>query len=300
MSYSQTGAILIALFASLLVAGCDVGGGAKVGCTSDASKAVILDLVRQEVERKASRELRQSDRQLASPANLRASLALIQFVIDDIRTSKEDPDSTKKFCAGSFKATIPANMLADAERTYELLEIGTVTDYAEQRGVKASANIFSYDLEFSVQPTDDGAKIFGEIEHPDSLVGFLSGVVVAHLATGQVQQAKADSDQAELEQQRLNAAAEVAQKKATLTEARTEHDLARQTLTVTWDALSEADQANLTANQTAWNQSKRADCNLEAGQYSTDPTEREASRMRCDARMTRERVAALRSHYGVY
>ena len=275
-----------------------MAGAAGGSCTSDDAQAVITDLVREEVEKNAARDLRQGDRPIASMANLRASLALIKLAIEDVRTSKEDPDSTKKFCAGTFKAVLPAAMLADAERTFELLEAGTISDYAEQQGMERAANAFSYDLDFSVQPTDDRKKIFGEIEQPGALVTFLSELVVAHLARNEIQQAKADEAQAVAEQQRLNEEAATAQRQANLAEARTEYDLARQTLTAMWDALPAESQESLTANQTAWNQRKRADCNLEAAQFSTEPTEREASRMRCDARLTRERVTSLRTYAG--
>lgn len=275
-----------------------MAGAAGGSCTSDDAQAVITDLVREEVEKNAARDLRQGDRPIASMANLRASLALIKLAIEDVRTSKEDPDSTKKFCAGTFKAVLPAAMLADAERTFELLEAGTISDYAEQQGMERAANAFSYDLDFSVQPTDDRKKIFGEIEQPGALVTFLSELVVAHLARNEIQQAKADEAQAVAEQQRLNEEAATAQRQANLAEARTEYDLARQTLTAMWDALPAESQESLTANQTAWNQRKRADCNLEAAQFSTEATEREASRMRCDARLTRERVTSLRTYAG--
>lgn len=299
MSIIHRGAAVAALTASLFVAGCGMIGGANGSCTSADAQAVITDVVRKEVEKKALRDLRRDDgSSIASIANLRASLALIELAIEDVRTSKEDPDSTKKFCAGSFKAVIPTTMLADAESTYSLLEVGTIADYAERQGMEQAANAFTYDLEFSVQPTDDKKKIFGEIEQPDALVNFLSEMVVAHLASGEVAQAKAAEAQAIAEQKRLNDEAENAQRQAVMVESKTEYDLARQTLTALWAAIPEEVQGRLTANQTAWNQRKRADCNLESAQYSTDPTEREASRLRCDARLTRERITALRPYAG--
>lgn len=281
-----------------MVSGCGLGGPAAGTCLSEDSQAVIIDLVREEVEKRAARDLRDGDRQIASMANLRASLALIQLAIEDVRTSKEDPDSSRKFCAGSFKAVFPAAMIADAEKSYELIGAGTIETLADQYGVERSADTFTYDLDFSVQPTDDGKKIYGEIEQPDSLVNFLAEMVVAHLASGEIQRVKTAEAQAAAEQDRLNLEAQTAQRQAVLSEARTEYDLSRQTLTAMWDAMPKDAQDQLTANQTAWNQRKRADCNLEAAQYSTEPTEREAARMRCDARMTRERVSALRSWAG--
>lgn len=288
----------VTLAVSLMVSGCGLGGPAAGTCLSEDSQAVIIDLVREEVEKRAARDLRDGDRQIASMANLRASLALIQLAIEDVRTSKEDPDSSRKFCAGSFKAVFPAAMIADAEKSYELIGAGTIETLADQYGVERSADTFTYDLDFSVQPTDDGKKIYGEIEQPDSLVNFLAEMVVAHLASGEIQRVKTAEAQAAAEQDRLNLEAQTAQRQAVLSEARTEYDLSRQTLTAMWDAMPKDAQDQLTANQTAWNQRKRADCNLEAAQYSTEPTEREAARMRCDARMTRERVSALRSWAG--
>lgn len=299
MSIIHRGAAIAALSASLFVAGCGMIGGANGSCTSADSEKVITDLVREEVEKRATRDLRQDDgRLIASVSNLRASLALIELAIEDVRTSKEDPDSTKKFCAGSFKAVFPATMLADADKTYGLLDAGTISDYAEQQGMERAANAFTSDFEFSIQPTDDKKKVYGEIEQADALVNFLVEIVVAHLASGQIAQAKAQEAQALAEQTRLNDEAANAQRQAIMVEAKTENDLARQTLNALWAVIPEEMQGRLTANQTAWNERKRADCNLEAAQYSTDPTEREASRLRCDARVTRARITELRPYAG--
>ena len=296
-SMTRVGAFA-AVAASLLLAGCGVGplSGAS-GCLDPDGQAVAVSIIREEVEKRAAAELRDSDgRMMTSLANLRASLALIGLTVEDVRTTKEDPDSTRKFCAASLAAAVPETILADAQASYEAMDAGSLNDLAEQNGFTRAANRFTAPMDFSVQPTDDGKKIYAEIEETDALVGFLSEVVVAHLVKDRLLRIKADNEAAQAEQTRLNDEAMAAQRTASLAEARTESELAQQSVRAVWAAIDKDNQDRLTANQTAWNQRKRAECNLEAAQTSTDESEREAARLRCDARMTRERVSALRPY----
>jgi len=297
ISMTRMGA-LAAVATSLLLSSCGAGAlGGPAGCLDPDGQAVAVSIIREEVEKRAAIELRDTDgRMMTSMANLRASLALIGLTVEDVRTTKEDPNSTKKFCAGSLIAVMPETILNDAQASYETLNAGGLSDLADRDGFERSANRFSVPLDFSVQPTDDRQKIYAEIEDTTSIVHFLSEVVVAHLLKDRVLRMKADADAAQAEQTRLNDEAMAAQRTAALAEARTESDLAQQSVRAVWAAIDKDNQDRLTANQTAWNQRKRADCNLEAAQTSTDESEREAARLRCDARMTRERVNALRPY----
>lgn len=297
ISMTRMGA-LAAVATSLLLSSCGAGAlGGPAGCLDPDGQAVAVSIIREEVEKRAAIELRDTDgRMMTSMANLRASLALIGLTVEDVRTTKEDPNSTKKFCAGSLIAVMPETILNDAQASYETLNAGGLSDLADRDGFERSANRFRVPLDFSVQPTDDRQKIYAEIEDTTSIVHFLSEVVVAHLLKDRVLRMKADADAAQAEQTRLNDEAMAAQRTAALAEARTESDLAQQSVRAVWAAIDKDNQDRLTANQTAWNQRKRADCNLEAAQTSTDESEREAARLRCDARMTRERVNALRPY----
>ena len=97
MSIIHRGAAVAALTASLFVAGCGMIGGANGSCTSADAQAVITDLVRKEVEKKALRDLRRDDgSSIASIANLRASLALIELAIEDVRTSERKKERSKR------------------------------------------------------------------------------------------------------------------------------------------------------------------------------------------------------------
>lgn len=276
-----------------LLSGCGV---AATDCASDSSREVITSIVREQVEKAAEAELSGEDgTKLAGAAKIRATVAELKVLIEDIRTTKKDPDSTKRFCAGTAKVVIPLAMIQDADQTRKLLDLPNVDSLLEQSGLKRSADSVTFDVEYSVQPTDKRDKIYGEIEGAAPAFTAIGQVVGAHLARRDIEGA----NQAQAVQEAA-AAAETAKQteaaqKADLEMATAENKLANQQINTLWKSLPEEARSQLLELQRAWVRKKTADCNIEAAGVSTEAVPKEAARLRCDTRLTMERVSELQS-----
>ena len=289
----KSATILPVLAIGALLSGC---GAAATDCASQASRDVITSIVREQVEKAAEAELAAEDgTKLASASKIRATVAELKVLIEDIRTTKKDPDSTKRFCAGTARVVVPLAMIQDADQTRKLLDMSTVDNLLEQAGLKRSADSVTFDLEFSVQPTDKRDKIYGEVEGAAPMFTALGEVVGAHLARREIEGASqaqaAEMAAAEAETAKQTEAAQ----KADLDLATAENKLANQQINTLWKNLPEAARSQLLELQRAWVRKKTADCNIEASGVSTEAMPKEAARLRCDTRLTMGRISELQS-----
>jgi uncharacterized protein YecT (DUF1311 family) len=289
----KSATILPVLAIGALLSGC---GAAATDCASQASRDVITSIVREQVEKAAEAELAAEDgTKLASASKIRATVAELKVLIEDIRTTKKDPDSTKRFCAGTARVVVPLAMIQDADQTRKLLEMSTVDNLLEQAGLKRSADSVTFDLEFSVQPTDKRDKIYGEVEGAAPMFTALGEIVGAHLARREIEGASqaqaAEMAAAEAETAKQTEAAQ----KADLDLATAENKLANQQINTLWKNLPEEARSQLLELQRAWVRKKTADCNIEASGVSTEAMPKEAARLRCDTRLTMERISELQS-----
>ncbi|WP_397396515.1 lysozyme inhibitor LprI family protein [Phenylobacterium sp.] len=285
--------ILPLLALGALLSSCGV---AATGCASDSSGEVITSLVREQVEKAAEAELALEDgSRMSAASKVRATVAELKVLIEDIRTTKKDPDSTKRFCAGTARVVIPLAMIQDADQTRKLLDLSNVDSLLEEAGLTRSADALTFDLEYSVQPTDKRDKIYGEIEVASPRLTALGQVVGAHLARDEIEgaskawAAKAAAAAAETARQ-----TEAAQK-ADLDMAAAENKLANQQINAVWKALPEDARSQFLEMQRAWVRKKTADCNIEAAGASTEALPKEAARLRCDTRFTITRISELQS-----
>ena len=285
--------ILPVLALGALLSGCGV---AATDCASGSSRDVITSIIREQVEKAAEAELAAEDgTRMSAASKIRATVAELKVVIEDIRTTKKDPDSTKRFCAGTAKVIIPLGMIEDADQTRRLLDLPDVDSLLSQAGLKRSADSVTFDLEYSVQPTDKRDKIYGEVEGAAPMFTTLGQIVGAHLARREIEGAS----QAQAAQVAA-AAAETAKQteaaqKADLDLAAAENKLANQQINAVWKALPEGARTQFLEIQRAWVRKKTADCNIEAAGASTEVMPREAARLRCDTRLTLSRISELQS-----
>jgi uncharacterized protein YecT (DUF1311 family) len=266
----------------------------KANCAGDAARDVIANIITGEIEKSALAELRGMDG-APSSAKVRATVALFKVSLDDIRTTKNDPNSTKKFCEAKLKVVVPLSIVDDADRVRGLLDMSNVAELAEAKGVERSADTFSYDATYSIQPTDDKKKVYGELDTPGDQLGFFGEILALHLIAPQVvarqQSAAAEAEAAAAaEAERLSAQAQ-----ADLALAQEENKLVTQTINEIWNTLPEYRRSELLDLQRAWIRKKAADCNIRAAEATTEPTAKEAVRLRCDTQITQQRAAELRS-----
>ena len=144
----------IALLSSaLLFVGCDkvpdvgLGGKSKIECSDPDAQSLVIDSMQKAINSKHQRVapllwatslLAQAIRKLASTQ--------LKMNLDHIRTSQDDPQSTKNFCKGTLTVMIPSKVIQNADVTREYNGEYDVQEDAYQQDIELDANTVSYDM----------------------------------------------------------------------------------------------------------------------------------------------------------
>lgn len=178
-------AVAIATFA--------VGGCSKqpVACTVESAQSPVVTIVKEQIERLVSAKLRTDEgSRSVGLSKIRAAVSQLVIGLDDIRTSKEDPNSTRRFCRASLNIRFPTNTPVDADKAREASNLSSVSDLAAGADVERNADRFSSTIEFNVQPTDDSSKIFAETESGEGMFGFAAEVLTWGLLRSAIDDAR--------------------------------------------------------------------------------------------------------------
>ena len=290
---------LLALILVLVLAGIWVltgyGKKSQVECSSSEATQTTIDVLKKGLEKETFSKASGGDGSV-SKSNIRAAIAQIVFTLEDVRTTKHDPNSTKQFCEGTLKVRFPAEDLTNADDARSAAGLGTVTQLADANDVDREADTFSAKADYDVQPTDTGDKLFAETETKSPLMNVVSEVLASSLLHNVLQQTAAIQQQEQQTQQAQQNAALAEQKAANLNSAKTDNQLAVQSILAVWRSIPAVSRAQLLAQQRAWARKKDADCRVEAATASTDPTDMEVARLNCDTRTTQERIAFLQPY----
>ena len=290
------GRIVLLALAALALSSC---GKAANQCSTDDAKSVIVDLIKDDVQKSAGKMLNgnQPNAEGAiAPSTIRATINKLIFSISDIRTIKNDAESTSKDCNGSIEVKIPVEIINDANSARQSLSKNDVRAFADVSGLKVNVDKFTAEIAYKVQPTDDGNKIHGETESGSPFIAFVSEVVANQLASSVIQQAQLKQKQAEDQQAAQQTAATEDQRKAGLQYAQAEYKLAIQTNNAVWQGIDMDVRSQILAIQKAWIKKTDADCRVEAASASIDATEIETARLTCLARENKNRAEYLRQY----
>ena len=135
-------------------------GKPQATCSDDASKAALESAIREGLEKVVAARSKDSEgNQLVGFSKIRAAIANIKLVLENIRTTKEDPNSTKKFCSGNLKIVFGTQVFNDADKAREIAGLSNLNDATSTVGIEKGVDYLQGDLEYSVQPTDDGTKV---------------------------------------------------------------------------------------------------------------------------------------------
>jgi hypothetical protein len=253
---------------------------------ADAS-AVTLDIVRDRVRKLASETA--EDGPALSKSKIRATVQQLTLTLEDVRTTKDDPNSTKQFCTGRLNLVAPADMLQDANQTREMAGFNSIEDLADDVVVEANANAFTADLDFNVQPTDEVDKTYAQLESGSEALEFVAELVKSHLLKSAVADAKAEQDRIAAEQAAAETAATREQWTASLEQAKAESKMATESIKAMWDAIPADARARLLDVQRAWIRRKDAVCRVEAASNASSEEQMQLARLQCD---TREQIVA--------
>lgn len=227
------------------------GGG--IDCSTTEGHEAVFNAVREQVEANlSSSEWAVEGLQAPSKSKIRAALEQVKFSLIDVRTSKEDPNSTMKFCVGEIKATFPAEMIEQADKSLALHNQTSVSTTVQNSDAKRMANSISVAIDYNIQPTDDRQKIFAEIEDHQRVTNLVNLVIWGHLYNRQLTQNAMETQQAEAAAKAEQESALIASRNASLEEAQATYALSDQTVNAIWSAIPQEQRNQLLPLQRAW------------------------------------------------
>ena len=150
---------------------------------ANCSSPTAIDLVREIVTEAVETEVRAANKGLPENRRLdlskvRALAGEIQFELLDVLTAKNDPNSTKKFCEAQLTMRVPSSTLDAANQQRKERGQVRIQTMAEDENFKIDLDKFSTNVSYSVQPTDDGKKIYVNLENAKRIQSLTTEIVV--------------------------------------------------------------------------------------------------------------------------
>ena len=180
-------------FMSLILSGCNAS---MDSCSSSETQDMMQkNLTEQAVKSITQKRDDHYDGALIFGATkVRASLAEIHIVLENIKTVKQDPKSNVSSCTGQLKITVPPPMLADVDRTRGSQHQIKIAQYAGQLAIENSRNAFTQTVDYSVKSLGDTKE--GSIEFKSTAwVHLLDEMITAALLKPTVDHQEVDASQ---------------------------------------------------------------------------------------------------------
>lgn len=290
--------VRLLLMAALTVA-LSACGKPQATCSDDASKAALETAIREGLEKVVASRAEDADgNKLVGLSKIRAAIADIKLVLDNVRTTKEDPNSTKKFCTGNLKIVFGAQVFADADKARSIAGLSNLADAADSAGIEKGVDYLKGDLDYSAQPTDDGSKVVAEFESADAKLDVFGEVIAASLLRSKLEnKQRIDQENAAINAKQQEDAVNAANA-ASIEEAGLVYKTADQALSAMWQGLDPETRQQLLPQQRAWIKRKDATCKVQGLQSSTDPAQQRITTYNCLASETQSRTAELQGYLG--
>jgi uncharacterized protein YecT (DUF1311 family) len=298
-AFKKSSALLFCAFATFNLTACS--NAVEVECGGDATIAAFEEMLQKSLEDSVRSQL-DSEGSIDGydSSKLRSGTRQIKVSLQDVRTVKDDPDSSRKFCSARVELKLPNNVIEAANSARSLAELSDVKKLAHQHRIERSGDKYGRELEYSIQPTDDGTKIIAETDEDSSLFSFLAELFASYLLSEEVQNRAIEADklaadearEAKLAEEEADAALNESAL-ANLNEAKVENRMAVQRINAVWSAIPKGTKGRLLELQRAWIRKTTAQCKVEAAGTSEISAEREATRLRCETRSQLQRARQL-------
>lgn len=281
---------------TILLSGCEKVQsltGQAIKCDDETAKQLVVETFSKNVSDIAAarvKELIQSENITIDMGKLRSTLQQINFNVNDIRTNNSDPNSKKEYCVTEFVVKLPEQMVKDADAARAVYEENNVAQSAIISDLSFETNQLKKEVDYFVQPTDDGKKIYVTLENPDSLAFFVRDVAIDSLLKSARQNAAEIAKQEEMKRVAEEQAAVQEYQTVLVTEAKANLDTANENLNLVWNATTKEVRNHLLDEQRLWLKKRELECKL--GSSNSDNPE--VTRINCEAEMTSNRVNELR------
>ncbi|MBC7751905.1 MAG: DUF1311 domain-containing protein [Candidatus Saccharibacteria bacterium] len=293
--------------AAISLTSCSQFTNPAVECGSEESKNLVIQVFKDELNKKSLAQLKELLKEGITGidvAKVRALNQQMNFSIADVRTNHNDAQSKKKLCVGTFNAELTPETIQTANESRALVNESSLQDFALVGDVPFENTKLSYDVEYSIQPTDDGQKIYTQVSNSELAVTFLNQVFLDVLSKParqniQIQQLQESEQQAQLAAQETAQAEEAAQQlkndqqayaQLQINEAQAKLDQSNEKINLVWNAFSKDIRGKLLSDQKGWLKKRELECRL----TSVGAENKEIARLGCEQRLTEQRTVELK------
>jgi uncharacterized protein YecT (DUF1311 family) len=294
---------LIVCFLAFSLSGCgEVVSNTAGECGGTGAQSSLQDILEKNIAKAVPRLFDQDEfSRTISSVEIKREARKLVLTLEDSRTSDDRPNSTARLCRATAVLKLPSSMIERVETLMSASERGDLEKLVGSLDGELQGTSANFDIEYEVQPTDDATNVITESSTDQGLFEFATAFVALHLRSPEASEqiASAQREAAEEQATIVSAEREVAEATqnseiAAKEEAQTESRLARQTLNAIWTNLDSDERQSLLELQRAWLKRKQADCNLESASASTDPELKATAYLKCDTRVSQERIKWLR------
>ena len=287
---------LFIIAGSILLGGCDkvqnLTSGA-VKCDNEAAKKLVVESFSKVVSDAATERVKsliENENITIDMGKLRSTLQQVTFNVTNVSTNNSDPNSNKQYCVTEFIVKLPEQLVKDADAAREIYGESNVTQSAVLADLSFEMNQLKKDIDYLVQPTDSGDKVFVTLENSEALAYFVRDIAVDSLIKNARQNAVEVAKQEALQAVADQEATAKEYQSVLVDEAKAKVDTANENLNLVWNATTKEIRDQLLDEQRIWLKKRELECKLE----STNVDNSEVARLNCEATMTNQRVNELR------
>ena len=192
---------------SLLVPlfGCNSIFTKHVKCDNEAATVLVTQVLQNDLNELLDSELKNlinngSIKDL-EPAKLKILAKNIQFTLTDSRTDFIDPNSTKTQCSIDLNISIPSDLVKKSNEARSKVDVQNVESQANELGINFTNNKVDLILEYVLQPSDSGEKVFAVLKNTQNI-----NTLVADTLTYAFLKPQIEKNQIRLEEEQKKAA----------------------------------------------------------------------------------------------
>ena len=189
----------------LSLSGCGTIFSKHLQCDDESANQLIHTILKDDLNKSLENELKQlisaGNIKDLDPAKLKLTAQNIQFLTTDSRTDFIDPNSTKTQCSIDLNISIPSDLVKKSNEARSKVDVQSVESQADELGINFTNNKVDLILEYVLQPSDSGEKVFAVLKNTQNI-----NTLVADTLTYAFLKPQIEKNQIRLEEEQKKAA----------------------------------------------------------------------------------------------
>ena len=189
----------------LSLSGCGTIFSKHLQCDDESANQLIHTILKDDLNKSLENELKQlisaGNIKDLDPAKLKLTAQNIQFLTKDSRTDFIDPNSTKTQCSIDLNISIPSDLVKKSNEARSKVDVQNVESQANELGINFTNNKVDLILEYVLQPSDSGEKVFAVLKNTQNI-----NTLVADTLTYAFLKPQIEKNQIRLEEEQKKAA----------------------------------------------------------------------------------------------